>query len=597
MTKTLDIDKVYAVDDLGLSITNKYVEWDAFRRNWVSEKRELRNYLFATDTGTTSNAKLPWKNKTTIPKLTQLRDNLHTNYMAALFSTDEWLKWEGTSDEDEEKAMSIESYMQNKLRLSDFESTVSQLVLDYIDTGNAFATSEYFAETFLDEQGILNPEYIGPRALRISPHDIVFNPLSVSFEKSPKIIRSLKTMGDLIVESEDKPEDGWMVDVIKEVGDVRQLFAPSSTPDTVKGEAFQIDGFSDYKHYYGSGVVELIEFHGDLYDHTTGEMLRNHIITVADRRKIVRKIPNPSWTGKSRIKHAGWRLRPDNLYAMGPLDNLVGMQYRIDHLENLKADAFDMIAFPMPLIKGEVEDFNYGPGEKIYADEDGSVTFLHPDTASLNADNQIAILEQMMEEMAGAPKQALGIRTPGEKTAFEVQSLENAASRVFQARITYFEEKILLPLLNDMLAQARNNMDEIDVVRTLDDEFGHVVFKSITKEDLSAKGTLRPVGARHFATKANLVQTLTALYNTQIGQDPAVNRHISGKKLAKVIMEDALDLRKYDLVQDNIRVIEEMETNQVAQAGQQALGTSPQPSDINTLPEEVPNGEDLSGMV
>jgi hypothetical protein len=41
---------------------------------------------------------------------------------------------------------------------------------------------------------------------------------------------------------------------------------------------------------------------------------------------------------------------------MGPLDNLVGMQYRIDHLENLKADVFDLIAFPPLKIKGYVED-------------------------------------------------------------------------------------------------------------------------------------------------------------------------------------------------------------------------------------------------
>jgi len=583
---TLDLDKIYAADDMGISIANKYVEWDSFRRNWVAEKRELRDYLFATDTKTTSNASLGWKNSTTIPKLTQIRDNLHTNYMAALFSTDEWLAWEGASDEDEEKSDKIVSYMQNKCRQSDFETTISQLVLDYIDTGNAFAMSEFAADTYLDEMGILNPEYIGPRALRISPYDVVFNPLGSSFEKSAKIVRTIKTMGDIMTEVEDPPESGWLSDALSDVALIRQQFSPSSPPDEVKGHAMTVDGFSDIKHYYGSGYVELIEFHGDLYDVETDTLLRNYIITVADRRRIVRKQPNPSWTGKSRIKHAGWRLRPDNLYAMGPLDNLVGMQYRIDHLENLKADAFDMIAFPMVKIKGEVEDFDYAPGERIYTDEDGDVSFLHPDTAALNADNQIALLEQTMEEMAGAPKQALGIRTPGEKTKFEVQELGNAASRVFNHRITYFQEHVMLPLLNDMLEQARRNMDEADVIRVLDDEFGHVVFQSISKEDLSAKGTLRPVGARHFAAKANLVQTINGLYLSGMGADPEVMKHVSGKALAKLIIEDALDLKKYDLVQDNIRVIEQFETNQLMQSGQEATGVPGQP--LPDLENEVP---------
>lgn len=115
-------------------------------------------------------------------------------------------------------------------------------------------------------------------------------------------------------------------------------------------------------------------------------------------------------------------------------------------------------------------------------------------------------------------------------------------------------------------------MDEADVIRVLDDEFGHVVFQSITKEDLSAKGTLRPVGARHFATQANLVQTINSLYLSGVGADPDVMKHVSGKKIAKLVLEDALDLKKHDLVQDNIRIMEQFETNQLLQSGQEAVG-------------------------
>lgn len=35
--------------------------------------------------------------------------------------------------------------------------------------------------------------------------------------------------------------------------------------------------------------------------------------------------------------------------------------------------------------------------------------------AVISADNAIALYENKMEEYAGAPKQAMGIRTPGEK--------------------------------------------------------------------------------------------------------------------------------------------------------------------------------------
>jgi hypothetical protein len=45
--------------------------WDRFntqRRPKIEEWKELRNYIFATDTTTTTNMALPWKNSTTLPK-------------------------------------------------------------------------------------------------------------------------------------------------------------------------------------------------------------------------------------------------------------------------------------------------------------------------------------------------------------------------------------------------------------------------------------------------------------------------------------------------------------------------------------------------
>ena len=136
--KTLLYDREY----LASAISLKYDEWQILRQNWLDEKRELRNYLFATDTRSTSNSQLPWKNSTTVPKLTQIRDNLHANYLAALFPNADWLEWEGDSKESQiaEKSEAIENYMKTKHRQSNAESVFSRLLLDYIDYGNCFAT-------------------------------------------------------------------------------------------------------------------------------------------------------------------------------------------------------------------------------------------------------------------------------------------------------------------------------------------------------------------------------------------------------------------------------------------------------------------------
>ena len=120
---------------------------------------------------------------------------------------------------------------------------------------------------------------------------------------------------------------------------------------------------------------------------------------------------------------------------MGPLDNLVGLQYRVDHLENLKADALDLTIHPPLKIIGDVEPFTWGPEEVIHIPEDGNVEAMAPNAAAFQVNNEIAAILNIMEEMAGAPKEAMGFRSPGEKTAFEVQQLQNAASRIFQIKL------------------------------------------------------------------------------------------------------------------------------------------------------------------
>ena len=78
---TLEATRVLEQDTLATFIVEQWDEKKGNRSEWEAEKRELRNYVFATDTSKTSNSTLPWKNSTTIPKLCQIRDNLHANYI------------------------------------------------------------------------------------------------------------------------------------------------------------------------------------------------------------------------------------------------------------------------------------------------------------------------------------------------------------------------------------------------------------------------------------------------------------------------------------------------------------------------------------
>ena len=573
----------YDKDVLAVKIADMWVKWDSARIPWKSDKQELRNYLFATSTRDTSNSKLPWKNSTVTPKLTQIRDNLHANYMAALFPNEDWFYWESTDKTPElvKKRAAIINYMKQKLKASNFQLLVRQMVYDYIDQGNVFVTHDYVR----DIVGT-TVRYIGPKAYRLDPGDIVMNPVSDTFDNSPIVRRMLKSVGDLLNDVETKPSLKYDKAVIAKVMQYRRELRDD--PEMRKSTNLSIDGFGSIDDYLDSDMVQLLEFWGNIYDPETQKLHKNQIITIIDRMFVLRMKENDNWLGGKPMYHCGWRLRPENLWAQGPLDQLVGLQYRIDHLENLKADVFDLIAYPVIKIKGNtVEEFEYAPGEMVFVGDEGDVEFLRPDATALQADIQINELMNRMEELAGAPKQAMGIRTPGEKTKFEVQTLENAAGRIFQSKVSWLERNILEPLLNGMLADAVSNFEGVERIRSVDKDFGTEIYVEVTKDDLMASGKLYPMGARHFAEQAKFIQELAQTIQV-VQAIPTVAAHMSGKAIARAI-EENMGWSNYMIVQDNISIMEQAETQRLINQASEDIQTEAQVNPEAPMPEEMPS--------
>jgi len=565
--------------------------WDTYnnqRSNKMAEWLELKQYLFATDTSSTSNQTLPWKNSTTLPKLTQIRDNLHSNYLTSAFPNDKWLSWQAYTKDaaKKEKSRNITAYMENKTRESKFRTEVSKLLYDYIDYGNAFGTVVYENRVFTDETGDQTPVYIGPRLMRISPENIVFNPLATSFKDTFKIVRSTTTLGELKKRAMTNPDDAYLNKVLEHRDAVRKLVGGYKREDFNTASQYQVDGFGSLYEYYMGEYVELLEFYGDSHNADTGELQTNRLITIADRSVELRNVEMPTYGGTAPIFHVGWRFRPDNLWAMGPLDNLVGMQYRIDHLENLKADAMDLTIHPPLKIIGEVEQFTWGPGVPIHIDENGDVQELGQNLNSIIvANNEIQAIMDQMELFAGAPREAMGVRSPGEKTAFEVQLLDNASARIFQEKITNFELEFLEPALNGMLEAARRNFDAVETVRVLDTALGSQKFFEITKEDITASGVIRPVGARHFAQQATELQNIIGLSQTPIWQQ--VMPHTSAIALTEFI-KDTTNMRGYDIFRPNVAVAEQQETASLMDQASEDMEVQQQtPADPESIPTDL----------
>lgn len=297
--RVLDLDRLLVPDHLGTSISKFYINWETFRQEKIKQWEELRRYIYATDTRQTSNATLPWKNTTTVPKLCQIRDNLNANYMASIFPKRRWLVWEGGDKDSQAKAEAIKDYMSYVVEYDGFKKEIGKLVLDYIDYGNCFATVEWRDETqLLASTNMTKVGYVGPVIRRISPLDIVMNPTGSDFTNTPKIIRSLITKGeckevlDRFTSDDTREMYESLWDYLKEI----RVHASSigSNTDKSKNDFYRVDGFTSFRNYLTSNYVELLTFYGDIYDEEKDEYLRNHVVVVADRHKVVWKGPNPS---------------------------------------------------------------------------------------------------------------------------------------------------------------------------------------------------------------------------------------------------------------------------------------------------------------
>lgn len=572
MPNTFEIKELQQPEGLAAAIADKFVTWENSRDKWYRNAKETLENLYATSTRDIYNQTREYDNSTHIPKITQIRDMLITYYLDAMFSLPDYVDWEAYDYDsiDVNTRNTLKSVAKQMVEDSGFKPTIRELVEDYVDYGNCFATVVNVTDTLGD--AII---YQGPRAVRLDPLNIYFDPLASDFNRSPKIIRSIKTLGELIAESEDLPEDANMYKealnkAIKNRSMVRDRLAETNA-ELIKDDICNIAGFGNWSAYYASDTVELLTFYGDIYNMEDNKLHRNTRIVVMDRSHVLLEEPIKNYGFKSNIFKAGWRDRKDNLWSMSPLDNIKGMQFMIDFLENKRADIFNYISNPMIVTKGDVEMPEYlYPGCQVGLDVDSDLQFARPDATALQADLYIDRYINLMEEMAGTPREAMGFRTPGEKTAFEVSQLNTASSRLFNEKTRKFELEMLEPLLTLMLRIYMTNPTRTVKIRNqLED--GTVLFEEVNLDQLQANGRFVAMGSNTYTEKARMAQTVMQIYNSAIPSDPLVFNYFNPKTLAKIIAyTTGLDSWP-DIVKENARTNAELEMRQTQEFAQQQL--------------------------
>lgn len=385
------------LDEVAVRIGEMWDQYNTERRAALSLGEEARRFVMSTDIDSTSAALLPHKNRTHQPKLTELSDTLQSRYFEAALSMAEFFRYDGADPESRAKSRLVEAWVRTKLEQKKFRKTVGrELLVDYVIYGNCFAEIDYVREK--NSAGL--ETYVGGNIRRISPLDIVFNNRARSFSEAVKIERSIKHVADIAELPKQFPESEFDESEIKKAIEMRHPAYTDDWIEVIKERGINMDGYGSWDEYFKQDMAELLIYRGDVFNPVTGQTQRNRVVYVMDRTFVIRNAPSRAPQGSDGLHHAGWRIRPDNLWAQGPLDNLVGMQYRIDHLENLKADAFDLVVQPPTLIKGEgvqEPEEGFAPGATYYAGVDEDVAMLSPDTGVLQADNGIAIYHSLID--------------------------------------------------------------------------------------------------------------------------------------------------------------------------------------------------------
>lgn len=543
--RTLTVDDLASSEDMAAQVSGFWDVHQTQRLNQVYQWDELRQYIYATDTDSSSGVNNDWKNRTVRPKLTWIYDKMLTSYIQKLMPNDQFFRWKSSGkDENKETARVIEHFMRHKIKNKhvNFREIVASSVSDWLLTGNAFGGAEYIEkkQRSLAKDGEEIVVFRGARPIRYNPIDVNLDASASTWEDSFCITRELIRKEAFFSYVEDNP-NAFLPEGVDIIRAGHNKAYNNDIVEYIKQKNRTIDGTTIYDSW-AAGITEVLHYHGAMWDPITNTYKSNMHVIVGDRIALLYKGENPSYLYDKPVVFSSFRKRPDNLWGMGPLENLVGMQYRIDHEENLKSDALDACAYPIVKVTGDSgeQDYQVRPGETWYVPPGGDVELVYPDPRVGMFESDISIREQAMEEFASMPRETAGFRTPGEKTKYEVASLLNSAGEHPDEKLAQFESQYLEPLLNLMLELNIRNLSQTDLESIPAGDLE--IWNNIKVEDLKVDGRLYPVGIKHSKEAGEKIQKTMAIIETASQIAP---EHFNKFKAMKVLEEEmALDEEK-----------------------------------------------------
>ena len=580
MTRPINVANYNDESLVGTTIAGMWDEYNSYRTKAMEAWKEVDLYRFATDTKSLPGGQ-NFDHSMHTPITHMVDEKLGSILNATAFPHEDWLGWQAVEIDDvsESKRKRILAYLKKIHAQTKFTRVGKKGLDDLKAYGNNFFQTSFVNMTRTEGDKII-AGYVGPMTKRISPYNIVFDPTVADFEHTWKIVLDRVSVGEfseMVRKDERFNSEAALAIKQRRIGSTNG----SRSNDYFKDGQYIPAGFDSLTAYLKSGYVDLLWFYGSIYDEHTMEVIPNRCIVVADYDKVVCNYHKPN----SRIRKGSWKERPDNLWAQSPLEPIIGLNYMINHRENAKNDAIDRMIYPDQLYVGEPEIIHDEVTQRreIWAPVGGDARDIAPDASTLSFNTETQLISQTVMEAVGLPSDILGFRSPGEKTAFEVQNLTEGAFRGFIDHVAQWEQDCLEKVIADQIEIAHENFTEVAtvIVETVD---GFKVPATVTQDDLKSSGTLVPMGARRFS---RMLQQLAGIQSmSQL--IPVIGTHVNSFNLAKAV-EVLSGLDDFGLVKRFAAIHEQGESQkEMALVEQDTVNTLSKPTgmEMELMPED-----------
>ena len=456
----MGIEKKIDQEKIVTHIVSSFEDWKFKRRKKEETWKDILNaYLTHIDEGKYQN--YPWRSKVADTFVQETADTIASALRGALFPiTEDYFRVHGLDDIGLVYADVMHDYLATLLDKSNFLGRIRPFLTQLTLFGNSCASIAWkvdkrirkVRQRTVDENGniainirdVTEVLYDNFSFETLDIFDVVFDPSKIYIDQTPIIRRVIKHLAEI----------KEMSDVYKNISQIENITI--STGDNIESQKAQMATVFGLDYEPQKEGVELLEAYGDFI--IDGEIFKDYIVTVANRKTLLRFEPNPYWGGRPII----WGTY-DPLwftpYAKGPIEPILGVYHLINTFTNQKADILNLI------INGcfayvddgiiDPEKLILRPGGFIEVGALGNIQPLHPNANVTLAFTEIESLRRRGERSTGASTYELGAVPIGKRTAYEANIIKQGSATRFSDITRHIGNSVIEKTLNFYLDSVK----------------------------------------------------------------------------------------------------------------------------------------------